>query len=157
MRLTKTAQAGSLWTESSTIGRLIYLIFKKTEMIFFPKQSKVQVKIKKFDLIPHVRVCRGVFLLNACMCALVCAWKLTLGLSSRGSIGALLPQLQERSETGSVPASAIILHHLLRACTWTCATVHGSAASACMDIQADTDDKRDRRAIWKRKCGWKMF
>lgn len=72
------------------------------------------------------------FLLLQCVClsaGCVCiftvgVWMLMHALSPGRSIGALLPRLQQRSKAGSVPASAIILHHPLRARTSGCVCVY---------------------------------
>lgn len=86
-----------------------------------------------------------VFLLYVC----ICEWKLMPCLSPRGSIGALLPRLQERSETGSGLATAITLHHLLWACTCMHLRVHRYTVHVYMDtfVWRRRDDRGDGRAI----------
>lgn len=79
------------------------------------------------NLFPPSSVC--VCLSAGCVCIFtVGVWMLMHALSPGRSIGALLPRLQQRSEASSVTASAIILHHPLRArtsgCVCVCVCVH---------------------------------
>lgn len=133
-------QSWEQWIDSS---RTVGLSDKNNVLERKPSQSKVLLKqLYLFSDTLYVCVCIMCF-----YC--ICEWKLMPCLSPRGSIGALLPRLQERSETGSGLATAITLHHLLWACTCMHLHVHRYTVHVYMDtfVWRRRDDRGDGRAI----------